>query len=112
MNSKFEQWDIWLAEVKFEQDPTKSKTRPVLVIDNTNIFYIEAAQITSHEPREYDLFDYKIKALESCGLKKASTIRLDHKISLVERNMIKRIGKLSRLDIIQVQIILARRKRR
>lgn len=106
------QYEIWLAEVKFEQDHHEVKKRPVLILDSEEIYYVEVSQITSHELRDWDWFDYEITDYKACGLKKPSTIRLNKVVSLVERNLIHKIGELTRLDIINVEIILKRRKPR
>lgn len=110
MNTKTEKWEIWLAEVAFESEPEFSKKRPVLILGNGQMCFVNIAPITSHSPREYDFFDYKIKNWEECGLKKPSTIRLDHKAEISETKLFRKFGTLSKIDQIQVQIILNRRK--
>nr|DAP83183.1 MAG TPA: endoribonuclease [Caudoviricetes sp.] len=43
-------WEIWLAKVKFEDNPTQVKPRPVLVIDSKRC-YIISIKITSHHSK-------------------------------------------------------------
>ena len=102
-----EEWEMWWADVKFD-DSDDSKRRPVLVLNSENAFFIETAKVTTHEPR--DIFDYQIKNLESCGLNKDSTIRLNKKITIEREKMIAKSGKLSKQDIVFVKLILNRRK--
>ena len=102
-----EEWEIWWADVKFD-DSDDSKRIPVLVLNSENAFFIETAKVTTHEPR--DIFDYQIKNLESCGLNNDSTIRLNKKITIEREKMIAKSGKLSKQDIVFVKLILNRRK--
>lgn len=102
-----EKWEIWWADVKFD-DSNESKRRPVLILNGENAFYIETAKITTHEPR--DIFDYQIKDIDNCGLKKQSTVRLNRKIIIENGKLISRCGKLSKRDIMQIRLILDRRK--
>lgn len=73
---KIEQWEVWWATVKYE-DSDEEKIRPVVILDCNNAFCIDVAKVTTHKPR--DLFDHQITDLESCGLHRASTVRLDKK---------------------------------
>ena len=102
-----EEWEIWWADVKFD-DSDDSKRRPVLVLNSENTFFIKTDKKTTHEPR--DIFDYQIKNLDSCGLNKDSTIRLNKKITIEREKMIAKSGKLSKQDIVFVKLILNRRK--
>lgn len=102
-----EKWEIWWAEVIFD-DSTESKIRPVLILNGENAFYIETAKITTHEPR--DIFDYQIIDLDNCGLKKKSTIRLNKKIIIENEKLISKCGKLSKHDIVQIMLILNRKR--
>ena len=104
----YTKWEIWLAEVMFEET-SEVKKRPVLVIDDTDFYYVEVARITSHISRKWDWFDYEIKEWEKAGLKKPSTIRLDRIISMSNNRLIHKIGELQQEDRWRVQIILNRR---
>lgn len=103
---EIEQWDVWWAAVKYE-DSDESKIRPVVILDCNNAVCIDVAKVTTHKPR--DLFDHQITDLESCGLHRASTIRLDKKIPISESQLKSKLGKLSKADIFQLKIILRRR---
>lgn len=55
--------DIYLVEVAFEDDPSKSKPRPVVIIDvdkNNNVTFLAISEITSQSPsnppKYYDQF--------------------------------------------------------
>lgn len=105
---EIKKWDIWIAEVLLEDEPTKSKIRPVLILGDDDVVCIDVAKITSHAKR--DLFDLEIKDYIECGLNKESTIRLNSKIKLRKDKLHNRIGRLTNKNIIQARIILNRRK--
>lgn len=69
-----ERWEVWLAKVKFEDDPTTVKQRPVLVISNTQC-YILPLKMTSHPPRETFPGEYALLRWQEAGLQKESTVR-------------------------------------
>lgn len=60
MSITVNKWDIWYAEIAFEQNPSETKKRPVLILEDGQMCLIDVAPITSHKPREYDLFDYEV----------------------------------------------------
>jgi hypothetical protein len=99
-------WDIWLADVVFEDDLTEHKKRPVLVITPGQV-YILTAKITSHKPRLNFDGEYDIKDLKSAGLDKQSTIRLSKTIKIKSRFFIRKLGVLSEKDKIEVEKILS-----
>lgn len=101
----YKEWDIYFAEVFFEDKPTESKMRPVL-ISGDNVAYLLIFKITSHEPRTKYIYDYSIMDWEQAGLKKPSTIRLGSKLKIQKENIIKRIGRLSQADILRIKLIL------
>lgn len=103
---KIEQWEVRWATVKYE-DSDEEKIRPVVILDCNNAFCIDVAKVTTHKPR--DLFDHQITDIESCGLHRASTVRLDKKIPISESQLKTKLGKLSKADIFQLKIILRRR---
>ena len=98
-------WEIWLAKVKFEDNPTQVKPRPVLVIDSKRC-YIISIKITSHPPRtEYD-GEYSIVKWSEAGLNKASTIRCSKRLKLFNSDFVHKLGWLHPIDIISIQKII------
>ena len=106
---EIKEWDIWLAEVLFEDKPDESKIRPVLILGNEDAICIDVAKITSKNKKKR-IFDILIEDYCECGLDKLSTLKLDKKIKLNKGKLHKRIGRLTRKNIIQAKIILNRRK--
>lgn len=101
-----ERWEVWLAKVAFEDDPSQTKTRPVLVISETEC-YILSLKITSHDPRPNYQGEYQIQRLEESGLNRPSTIRTSKRLRLVQSDFVKKLGRLHFVDIIEVRKILS-----
>ena len=100
-----QKWDIWLANVRFEDNPEESKLRPVLVIDKQNMFIL-SFKMTSHTPRQNFYGEYSIKYYKEAGLVKPTVIRLSKKLLLLENEFIHQIGRLHPYDINEVYKIL------
>lgn len=109
MSNKPKKWEIWDAIVKFEDRPTISKIRPVLVV-NPDLIYILSFKITSHDPREEFPYEYPIHKWKECGLDRPSTIRLSKKLELSESDLTAKRGKLQTLDIFGIQEMIRKRK--
>ena len=106
MNKRPSPWEIWWAIVKFEDDPTQSKRRPVLVVSDKTAFII-SLKITHHEPRaEFD-GEYRVIRWQESGLTQPSTIRYSKKLKLFESDFVGQIGKLHPTDIQNLRVMLA-----
>lgn len=104
-----QKWDIWLANVRFEDNPEETKLRPVLVIDKQNMFIL-SFKMTSHTPRQNFYGEYSIKYYKEAGLIKPTVIRLSKKLLLLENEFIHQIGRLHPYDINEVYKILNSKK--
>lgn len=100
-----QKWEIWLANVRFEDKPDEYKLRPVLVIDKENIYFL-SFKMTSHKPRDNYFGEYSIQFFQEAGLKKPTVIRLSKKLLLLENEFINKIGRLHPYDINEVMKIL------
>ena len=100
-------WDVWLANVRFEDTP-ETKKRPV-VITETGESFILALKVTSHEPRnmwgEYRLIEWR-----AAGLQRQSTVRISKRLKLPESAMVHRIGTLHAADVVAIRSIMVREK--
>lgn len=94
-------WDIYMADVPFEDLP-QSKVRPVLILEDTVIF-IDCLKMTSHAPRAGE---YLLKRWKEAGLHKPTTVRLSKRLKLEQSAIRKRIGSLHPIDIIEIERIL------
>lgn len=116
MNRIFKKWDIWWARVPFEDDKTKNKVRPVLVMTDTygnNQVYVLSYKITTNVSRQEkelsknrllgkgNIEEFKIKDNYTTGLPAdISIIRITkkYKIEQVAFTDNTRIGFLSEKD--------------
>lgn len=96
------QWDIYLANVPFEDVP-QSKVRPVLVIDDTAVI-IDCIKMTSKPPRRGE---YVLKDWENAGLHKQTAVRISKRLRLEKARLIKQIGKLQLNDIVEIQKLIS-----
>lgn len=103
MNNTPKQWEVWSAKFAFEDDPNNVKTRPVLVLENKELYPILTAKITKHSARRNYSGEYEIKEWQEIGLRVPSTIRLSKRLLLQEADFNSKIGKLKPIDIIGVQ---------
>lgn len=101
-----QKWEIWLANVRFEDNPEESKLRPVLIIDKQNMFIL-SFKMTSHEPRQKYFGEYAIRFFKEAGLRKPTVIRLSKKLALLENEFKHKIGRLHPFDINEVNKILS-----
>ena len=87
-------WDVWLAEVNFEDAPDVGKIRPVLVVGHQEIFVLSYTMTGTQRNQ-----DYKVQNLESAGLSKPTYIRVNKKNKSVSAKYIKQLGVLDPIDI-------------
>lgn len=100
-------WEIWYAKVKFEDDPTQVKSRPVLVISPEKC-YILSLKITGTAPRGGYSGEYALLKWKEAGLNKQSTVRASKRLRLVSTDFIHKIGRLHPVDIIAIQKIIGK----
>lgn len=91
-------WDIYIANVPFE-DIRQSKPRPVIILDDS-CFLIECLKMTSQPPRRGE---YVLQKWREAGLLKQTTVRISKRLQLDPDCLIKRIGALQSIDIIEIQ---------
>lgn len=88
--------DVWFAEFSYVDDPTRSKDRPVIVLDASENVTVLAMKVTSTEPRtefEIELFDWQSIPLPHKSTADAAAVMA------VPRNRFRRkIGRLSADD--------------
>ena len=104
MTGPFRKWEIWLANVKFD-DSDEVKQRPVVIVEN-NIAFILALKVTSHTPRKGFYGEYALKYWQEAGLNKESTVRISQRLKLEEHDLNRRLGRLHSSDILQIQSYL------
>ena len=91
---KFNKWDVWLANVEFEDAPETGKIRPVLIVGHQEVLVLSLSMTGTERPQ-----DYKIQDLQSAGLNKDTFVRT-HKINKMSNDsFIKQLGTLHPIDI-------------
>ena len=95
-------YDLWFASVAYEDDPSKTDDRPVLVIDEKRGIYA-ALMITRTPPRESFWGEYRVQKWRQAGLSDPSTIRISKFLRLEPKDFRRKIGTLRMVDIAGVQ---------
>lgn len=99
-------WDIWYANVYFEEDHTQNKSRPVVII-SLEPFYCISLKITSHSRRDDFDGEYEIIEWACAGLNRPSVIRAGQKYKLAPNDFLFPIGRLHPTDIKNLNKILS-----
>lgn len=108
MVAQFRAWDVWMANVEYEDCPGTSKQRPVVITSSGEV-YVLALKVTSHAPRN-EWGEYALIRWKEAGLRKPSTVRVGKRLRLRERDMVLCVGRLSTVDIMAIQKIQSTKK--
>ena len=100
------EWEVWLAYVKFEDMPDVIKERPVIILADKRAYLI-SLKVTSAPPREHYYGEYVLKEWRKAGLAKESTVRISKKLKLIETDFVRKLGRVTPIDIMQIRFILA-----
>lgn len=100
-------WQIYWADVPFEDDPTQRKRRPVLIAKDC-VAFVLSFKITSHGAREYDPYDYEICFWKEAGLNSQSTVRISKLTKLNREDFCGYIGELHPADVLALLDVMAR----
>ena len=95
----FQQWEIYEADVPFDEDINKSKKRPVLIISPTEVLVLK---LTTHghsdspKPLEYEILKWA-----EAGLEVKTFVECNRYVRLTrERFTGKKYGRLQLTDIV------------
>lgn len=102
--SKPEKWEVWLAEVRFEDSPEKKKRSVVIVAPN--IAYYLSLKVTTHPPRTQYPGEYVLQMWQEAGLAKPSTVRASKLLKLRDSDFCGKVGRLHPIDIMELREIL------
>lgn len=102
----YKQWEIWEADVPFE-DTKDSKKRPVLILSDETVAVL-SVKMTSHAPRYKTLpGEYEIVKWKESGLLRPTVIQCSKVIRLPKEKMrSKNFGKLQASDILGMKVML------
>lgn len=94
MNVK--KWEVWLANVMYEDQLNLSKNRPVVIYSQTECFIL-SLKVSSQNPRTYR-DDYELKKWKEAGLSRPSYVSIRF-IKVVCDDLVCRLGRLHTLDV-------------
>lgn len=104
-------WDIYWAEVLYEDNPSESKVRPV-VIAKDSVVYVLALKVTSQNVRENDDGDYRLIYWKEAGLSAPSVVRIRKISKLAPEAFGECIGRVQAADAYNIQRIMSELKQR
>jgi len=100
---RYKAWEIWLANVTYEDKPIKTK-RPVLVVPaDVHVFLM--VKMTKAEPR--DEYEHRIAEWRLSGLLMETTIRTGKLLRLTDTDMVHKLGDLHPVDVVAFQTKLS-----
>lgn len=99
---KCKPWEVWWADVKFEEDKTKVKRRPVIILEDRKIFAV-CVKTTSQRAREGE---FDLQYYQYANLPKPTVVRISHILHLKETDLISKIGDLHPYDITMIRFHL------
>ena len=98
-------WDIWWVDTPYDDNPRKSKIRPLLVLKEVGNKVI-TFKMTSTSPRDKFKGEYAIIDWKAAGLTRPTTVRCSIKIKISKNNFLDPIGKLTDKDINNIKKII------
>jgi hypothetical protein len=87
--------EVWSVDFPYEDDPTKSKIRPCIIIDVDNLEVL-SLKVTRHEAR--DEYDIPIFKWREANLLEPSFARVSKYLTLPKESFIKKYGDLNTMD--------------
>lgn len=96
-------WDIYWADVPFEDDPGQSKIRPVIIARDASPAYVLTLKVTSQEARDYDPGDFPITYWKAAGLNEPSVVRIRKISQLTPDRFGDYIGRIQAADAFAIQ---------
>lgn len=92
------QWDVYLADVPFEDLP-RTKVRPVIVLEDS-VVIVDCLKMTSQPPRPGE---YVLKYWKEAGLLKQTTVRISKRLELKPQAFRKYLGTVHILDRLEIE---------
>ncbi|MDR0935750.1 MAG: type II toxin-antitoxin system PemK/MazF family toxin [Oscillospiraceae bacterium] len=97
-------WDIWVADVPFENSDGH-KIRPVIILEDSDdsVQVVQMMMLTTHTPR---LGEYALRYWRESGLHRPTTARISKIIDLPQDSFSYKIGTLNSDDIEEIYRLL------
>ena len=97
------QWEMWYVNAIFEDDKTKSKPRPAIIIV-TGTGFVIGLKVTTKGPREND---YELEFWSEAGLSQKSYVRLDKTIKISSCDILHKLGVVHPVDRLKLEYRMA-----
>ena len=85
---------VWLASVPFQEDPSSSKNRPVIVLGEFPDGDVFAAKVTSQDVEARGGKAYRLDGYKRYGLRKMSWVNLGHALKLPPGRFMVKFGSI------------------
>ena len=89
-------WEVWLANVVYQDQPDLSKNRPVVIYSPTECFIL-SLKVSSQNPHTYR-DNYELKKWKEPGLSRPSYVSIRF-IKILSEDLVHRLGRLHTLDV-------------
>ena len=94
-----EKWSVWYATVRYEEDSSISKDRPVVILDDRTTLCL-SLKVTSKEKN--DRYHVRLRQWEAAGLTRPSWVDISKTINVEEKDFISKVGMLDAEDILEI----------
>lgn len=98
----FRQGEVWIARVRFIQDPTKSKPRSVVIVGNELALDVDVIVNPITREAQRNDFDVEIKHWQTAGLRGPSIVRTSKPLTIIGTELHEKIGELHEEDLTYV----------
>lgn len=105
-------WDVYWADVPYEEDPSQSKVRPVIIARDASPAYVLTLKVTSQDARENDPGDFPITYWQAAGLTEPSVVRILKISQLTPDKFGDYIGRIQAADAFAIQAKMNELKKR
>ena len=99
---QFQEEEVWFVGFPMEEDNTKIKNRPVIVLDESTLGVL-SVKVTKHAVRHNDPYDVPILYWQEANLRLASTARVSKIMNLQPDDFIFKIGNLHPNDLEKIE---------
>ena len=98
-------WEIYWANVPFEDQPEAGKNRPVVICADKQA-YVLTVKVTHHDARANSPYDYRLIYWAEAGLPQESVVRIDKISKLLPEDFGAYIGMVQPADALEIQKIM------
>ena len=97
----YERWEIYYAQVPFQEDPSKSSRHPILIWNETQAF-VASYKMTSTN-RGSQGMEYRLKEWKEAGLDHETSVRLEYAVRIDPAGIQEYVGKIQPADKLGIE---------